>query len=788
MRNSTLLLLLALLHVAASPAGAQQGVPPVAFVGVNVPSDDGRDYAVDQTVVVRDGVIEVIGPASDVRVPGDAILVDGRSKFLVPGLIDMHIHPTTEAQLRRLALHGVTTGRVMNGRPDLLRLRDRIMSEGLLAPELIVAGPILEGPPPEGYEDVIETGHRTVLGGRQAGMTAVAEQAEAGYDLIKVYNNVDAEAYAGIVEEARRRGLDVTGHVPFPVGLAGTITAGQRTIEHLRGYIWEAVPTGAARQPGPDFRSRLLAWNDVDTLRFPALARATAEAGVWNCPTLVSRTNLLPTRELVSLLASPDGTALTESARLAWLYRFRRQFYANFSEQDLDSIARGLKNEHALVRALAAAGAPLCAGTDLAISGLELSREIELLSATGIGPVAALNAATGSPARALRRPDLGHVTVGARADLLLLDDDPRAELRTLRRPAGISLRGRWLPRAALDSLLALEDAAERSTLRMSEGTIAEEHVLGEGIRPQPVGDAVYFLSPAGPHQRFVEVPRKGQIHRIARLMPLMVHNDGRTQPRRVLEDVLAPQLTRTYDVSRDGRRVAYITVTDAGTAELRLHDLGSGMTRTLSPLENTDPIGPRFSPDGALVAFTNGSELLVVPATGGEPTPVAAMGSWDGLVAWSAGGDRIMALGYPPGSGGNALVVARLDGSPLQRLTRSEHDRFYKEGFAWSPDESRVAYMCYCGNDHLRVAYLDGRPDQTLLDRAESWDWMGAWSPDGSRYLFIGYGNEQGLFALDPSTGEVMRLAAGLEPPEFAPDGRTMVRVAPDQRTAPDQR
>ena len=760
---------------------------PLAFVGVTVLAEDGT-LQPDRTVLVRDGRIESIGQTRAMPVPADARRISGAGRYLVPGLIDMHIHPRTNAQLRRLALHGVTTARVMNGRPDLLRLRDRIMADALTAPELIVAGPILEGPPPQGYDDVIETGYRTLVGGREAGGAAVAEQAEAGYDLIKVYNNLDPETYVGIAEEAARRGLDVAGHVPFGVGIRGAIAAGQRTVEHLRGYVQEAVPADAPHQPGPDYRSRLMAWADADTLRFPDLARATAEAGVWNCPTRSTRTLLLPTRELVELLSSPAGHELDETERQSYLYRHRRKFFSNISEADLDVIARGRAKEDALVRALAAAGAPLCAGTDVAISGLELIRELDMLVAIGLTPAAALDAATGSAARALRRTDLGRVAVGGRADLLLLDDDPRTGLEALRRPAGIALRGRWLSRPTLDSLLELEAARDRSVIRVRDPAAGPGRTVGEGMRPQPVGGSIYYLSRAPADQRYVEIPRDEGMHRIARLMPLMVTDGRGGEPRRVIDRVLTPTLTRTYDVSPDGRRVVYLTVTAAGSPELRLLDLDSGSSRTVRALSNTDPIGPRFSPDGALIAFTDGPDLLIAsaePATSarrdgaGGPRRLARQAAWDGLVAWSATGDRVMALGYPPGSGGNVLYLVGLSGGEPLRLTPPEEDRYYKEGFAWHPDGSRVVYMCYCGNDHLRIAHLDGRPTGVFLDREESWDWMGVWSPDGGRYLFLGYGEEQGLFSFDPETGTVVRVGSGTEPPEFVPGTDIMVLSAP---------
>lgn len=773
------MLWLSLLAAVAVSDGRTAGVilpPDLAFVGVTVLPMDGSGALADRTVLVRSGRILAVGPRDSVPVPDGAEVVEGRGRYRLPGLVDMHVHPAaSERDLRRLALHGVTTVRVMNGRPELLALRDRILREDLLAPAMLVAGPILEGPAPEGYEDVIVTAWRNIVETREDGVEAVARQAEAGYDFIKVYNNLSREAYGGIVSEARRRNLDVVGHVPFDVGLAGAIAAGQRTVEHLRGYVQAAVPPGAPHQPGPDFRSRLLAWAHADTLRFEELARATADAGVWNCPTLVTRRTFLPTDRMVAFLASPAGTLLSERQRTAYLGRHRRAWFSNIEEEDLEVVTRGIRRAEGLVRALRDAGAPLCAGTDVPVDGRELHAELALLVSAGLSAAEALEAATASAARALRREDLGRIAVGARPDLLLVDDDPRASLETLGRPVGISVRGRWLSRVVLDSLLEVEAARDRRAVRLAAPDGSAPRTLTEGRDPLPAPDGtIYFLSTRAESQRYLEIPRDEGVHRIARLTSLLAVDAGGGAPRIVADDVLVPGLHRTFDVSPDGRRIAYVSVDGAGRAGLRLLDSASS-TRLLHTLQEADPVGPRFSPDGTRIAVTDGGRLLSVPTDGGPPRSLATLAAWDGQVQWSASGDAVMASGYPAGSEGNGLFIASLAGGELRRVTPESEDRFYLEGFAWHPDGSRVAYMCYCDPDHLRLARVGPagvRPTEVLLERGDHWDWMGTWSPDGSRYLFLGYGEEEGLFSLDPESGRVAFLAPAAGLPSFVPGGQ----------------
>ena len=262
-RGSAFLAGVAPFLVAAGVGCAAPGGPESALVieNVSVVPMDGDGVLSDVSVLIEDDRIVDVGPSGDARVPAGARRVDGAGRFLIPGLWDMHVHfEPDEAALGWFLAAGVTGARVMWGTPGHLRLRDRVEAGELLGPSLYVAGTIVEGDPPPDLRDVISTEGRAMVRDSADGARVVGEQAEAGYDFIKVYNNVPTGAYRAIVSEARAVGLPVAGHVPFEVGLEGALAAGQATIEHLRGYVWKLVPGDAPRQPGADLRSRTVAW------------------------------------------------------------------------------------------------------------------------------------------------------------------------------------------------------------------------------------------------------------------------------------------------------------------------------------------------------------------------------------------------------------------------------------------------------------------------------------------------------------------------------------------------
>lgn len=420
-----------------------------AFVGVHVVRTDTAAILANQTVLVDGDRIRWVGPARQASIPATARRIDARGRYLLPGFADMHVHLGDRRDLLTYIANGITTVRVMSGSPAVLAWRDSVRAGELTGPRIITAGPILDGDPPSQPGMV-------VLREAREGRDEVERQVRAGYDFIKVYNSLPRAVYDTILAAARRAGVPVAGHVPFAVGLFHALRGGQRSIEHLRGYISELVPSDAPVQPQASLKSRSLAWAYVDTSRFDRLARETAALGVWNVPTLAVTQELLAPPERwdamdrrgVYRYLGPDATF--DRATVPWL--------RDFAPDDYRQVQLGVEFQRQFVLRLHRAGAPLLAGTDTNLQGYALFDELRQFVVAGLTPWETLVVATRNAARFVGEEDSrGSVTVGQVADLQLVDGNPVADLRALRRRSGVMVRGRWYSRA--DLARALEEVA-----------------------------------------------------------------------------------------------------------------------------------------------------------------------------------------------------------------------------------------------------------------------------------------------------------------------------------------
>jgi imidazolonepropionase-like amidohydrolase len=296
----------------------------------------------------------------------------------------------------------------------------------------------------------------------------VVEQSAAGYDFVKVYNNVPRLAYEGLVTAAKKHGLPVVGHVPFEAGLEGAFAAGQKSIEHLRGYIFELVTADAPVQPGAAMRSRALAWNYADRSKFPLLARMTRDAGVWNCPTLVDMQHwTLPSEEYEKLFARPEVKHLSRRSQ-QWLRDRSEGWLGAFSEADFQSARKALEIKKEFVGALHDAGAGILLGTDDWMRGFSVHEELGNLVDAGLTPFEAISAGTRDAAEFLGASrEFGTVTSGKRADLILLKANPLEGVENVARRRGVMVRGRWMPEAQLRQML------EALALLIENGVIGE---------------------------------------------------------------------------------------------------------------------------------------------------------------------------------------------------------------------------------------------------------------------------------------------------------------------------
>ncbi len=468
-----LILLLPARLAAQQPDDSRQ--TSLAFIHVTVIDMTGAPPRPDMTVLIEGGRITSLGRTGRVRVPRGARVVDAAGKYLIPGLWDMHVHITeTERSLPMFVANGVTGVRNTGGvAEDLFRWRAEVAAGRLLGPRIVACGPVVDG------ENPSHPDHSVVVRNAAEGRAAVDALKRQGADFVKVYDGVPRDAYFAIADESRRLRLPFAGHVPMSVTTAEASDAGQSSIEHL-GSILEGSSTaerelrsrvGTPAQPG-DFSAipRRIAARGTRTLdtysdeKARELFKRLVRNHTWQVPTLLVK-KIWAHVDDISAVEDARFRYVPQSVREEWspqhqlLFRYRTPEFIVYNK-------RLFEKEMALVGAMHRAGVGFMTGTDVGGAytyyGFSLHDELALFVEAGFTPMEALRAATSNPARFLgESSSRGTVERGKLADLVLLEADPLADIGNTRRVNAVVLNGRYLPKEALQRMLAEAEAAAR---------------------------------------------------------------------------------------------------------------------------------------------------------------------------------------------------------------------------------------------------------------------------------------------------------------------------------------
>ena len=411
-----------------------------------------------QTVLIVDGRISVVSEPGAATVPAAVTRVDGLGKYLIPGLVDMHVHlfnnasrrPPNEWTFPLFIANGVTAVRDMFTEPDematVARWRAELAQGQAIGPDILAAGVPVRADSVEAARQRVRAAH------------------SAGADFIKIFSEVEESNWRAILDEARQQQMPVCGHIPVEVSVLTAAKAGQRTNEHLT-QIYEACSAkeeeflSARHSLGGKEAVVLRDKQEREILKSfdrelcDRTAAALARTGQVEVPTLV-----LPYFE-----ARGDRRRFRDDPRWRHLRadeqaRWERILLAE-SDDDKDLPARRWEISLEIVRALHKAGVRILAGTDtpmpLVYPGFSLHKELELLVESGLTPAEALRAATIGPAEFFGLgTSRGSIAVGKRADLVLLGDNPLRDISNTERIDAVILNGRLFRRADLDALLA----------------------------------------------------------------------------------------------------------------------------------------------------------------------------------------------------------------------------------------------------------------------------------------------------------------------------------------------
>jgi cytosine/adenosine deaminase-related metal-dependent hydrolase len=313
----------------------------------------------------------------------------------------------------------------MLGAPGQLALRERVRRGAVIGPTLYLAGPSFSG--------------QSVDSPEQAA-ARVRAQAREGWDLLKVHPGLTRAEYDAMARTAREVGMRFGGHVPADVGLLHALEMGQETFDHVDGYV-EHLRGDA----GP-----------LDPAQLADVVRRTRDAGAWVVPTMALWEVILGAPALDSLTAFPELRYMPAEQVAQWTDIYRRRI--DDPAFDRARVRRTVESRMAILKALSDGGVRVLMGTDapqqFSVPGFSLHREIRRMRDAGLTPDQILASGTRNVGEYFRTADrFGTVAVGQRADLLLLEANPRVDLTNLTRRAGVMVRGRWLPESEIQQRL-----------------------------------------------------------------------------------------------------------------------------------------------------------------------------------------------------------------------------------------------------------------------------------------------------------------------------------------------
>lgn len=480
--HTFLFLLFALLAACNSPKMASTNAklnPDIVLKNVHI-IDAKNGLQTDMTVLIKGNKIEKVGKANGVKFNNDqAKIIDGKGKYLLPGLWDAHVHlayeeKLTPAMFRLFLAHGITSIRDTGGQLHLvLPEREKARKDPQNTPRVMLAGPLLDGVPTV-YDGSTPSNPHLGIG---AGSVAEAEKnademIAAKVDLLKAYEMLTPEAFKAILAKGKKAGIPITGHVPLSMDVIAASNAGMSSMEHMRNLEfacssdWEALLAkrkqmlfAGQNEKGSTLRrnihtaQRTHAVANQDPVRRAKVLKTLSENETWQVPTMsimmagAERFNTRPDwLESFKLLPKPVKERWSTAA-------------IKFAESPVSDATTAYANWFfEMVGHLKAAEVDIMAGTDCPIffltPGYSLHEELALLVKGGLTPLEAIEAATTKPAEYFKmEKELGLVQAGYLADLLLLDANPLENIRNTLKIHAVIRDGKLHDRTALDGIM-----------------------------------------------------------------------------------------------------------------------------------------------------------------------------------------------------------------------------------------------------------------------------------------------------------------------------------------------
>ena len=416
----------------------------IVIQSVNVVPMDSEQILTDQTVIIKDGKVSAIG--KKLTYSKDALVIDAKGKYLIPGLGEMHAHvppvddlePSKEVLFLFVA-NGITTIRGMLGHPRHLELRSKINSGEILGPRFYTTGPSFSG---------------LSVKTAEYGAEMVRKQKEMGYDFLKLHPGLTKETFAAISLTAKEVGIPYVGHVSHAVGVWRAIDAGYSSIDHLDGFVEGMVPNAEAMTEQQVGLFGMFVADQADQTLIPKLMKGLKDKNIWVVPT-----QSLADRWFAasftgdSFKSDPDSKYMKAETASQWIDS-KKNLMAN-ELYTADKIENYIKLRRKLIYECQRNGVGLLLGCDAPqifnVPGFSTHNELHYLVASGLTPYEALRTGTVNVATYLNIPNAGVIKPGAVADLILIAGNPLTDISQTKKVEGVMLRGQWLSKAYIDN-------------------------------------------------------------------------------------------------------------------------------------------------------------------------------------------------------------------------------------------------------------------------------------------------------------------------------------------------
>ena len=451
-----------------------------AIINTNIIDVELGKVDQEMSLVIQDNLIIELGKAKTIQVPKNATIIDGKDKFLIPGLWDMHAHTSSNSITRQVAYplliaNGITGIRDMiadcyneeypcekYNSPTIdasRKWRDDIKNGNLLGPRSVLGSQRVNGP---------RNDSSTILspGTPEHGREHVNFLKQRGIDFIKIYEECPRDVFFAVADEAKNQNLPFAGHVPFEVKTSEAAKAGMQSIEHCcdENYMLECSEIeDRLRQKWLNaLRTETFKMGNIilemartyDATKCDHVLDILKENGVWVVPTLIVSESHYP--YLFDWTKDERLKYLPKSEKLLW-EDWQNDYYLVYGEWDYEKQMEMRKRRFEIINIMYKKGIPIMAGTDCASIGVfwgsSIHEELELLVQVGLSEIDALRAATLNPALFLKATDsLGSIAKGKIADMVILNKNPLDDIRNTKNINGVFTNGNYFNKSSIDSI------------------------------------------------------------------------------------------------------------------------------------------------------------------------------------------------------------------------------------------------------------------------------------------------------------------------------------------------